>query len=572
MKLSILTLIVLLFGNSLLAQNEFVINIHETDDPDALNPLTFNAANAENIVDNIFCRLLEVNRKTFDLEPALAASRPEVIELTTGKYKGGMSLTYEIHPKAVWDNGTPVTGNDYIFTIKAIKHQKTNAQSLRATVEFIDDIVIDNENPKKFTIYSKQPYFMAEAASGNLVHVLPEYIYDPNGVLRNVPISSLKRIRDYTTAMNNFSERFNSEDYASDPNYVVGCGPYQLKEWDKGGAITLKKKSDWWGNQVPDNMHLKAYPDKIVYKIISGSTWVLSKMSMGELDIVRNVAPDKFLSAKNSGEYDHMIDFYNPTQFAYHYLGFNTRNPKLSDKRVREAIACLVNRDEIIKAVFNGEAIKLNTPISPDKAYYNKSIKGVEYNTKRAKDLLSKAGWRDTDGNDVLDKKINGKVVDLRLKYNYNKGNAVRKQIGLLLKEELAKVGIKLDLYPIDFSDLLAVANKRTFEIIALAWVNSPGLDDLKKVWHTSAILEGGSNRVGFGSAKTDKIIDEIRTTLDEKKRKDLYLSIQREIVAEHPYVFLVVPNEFIMIRKGLKYPELGPVRPGYVTRLFQKE
>jgi len=572
MKLLMLTVLVLLLGNVLSAQNEFVIKIHETDDPDGLNPLTFSAANAENIVDNIYCRLLETNRKTFDLEPALAVERPVITELTSGKYKGGMSLTYEIHPKATWDNGTPVTANDYVFTIKAIKHQKTHAQSLRATVEFIDDIVVDESNPKKFTIYSKQPYFMAEAASGNLVHVLPEYIYDPSGALRNVPFATLKRIREYTTEMNTFSDRFNSEEYASDPKYVVGCGPYQLEEWDKGGSITLKKKSDWWGDQVSDNIHLRAYPDKIIYKIISGSTWVLSKMSMGELDIVRNVAPDKFLSAKNSGEYDHMIDFYNPTQFAYHYLGFNTRNPKLSDKRVREAIACMVNRDEIIETVFNGEAVKLNTPISPDKSYYNQSIKGIEYNAKRAKELLNKAGWKDTDGDDIVDKKINGKVVNMRLKYNYNKGNAARKKIGLLLKDELEKIGIRLDLYPIDFSDLLAVANKRTFEIIALAWVNAPGLDDLKKVWHTSAILEGGSNRVGFGSSKTDKIIDEIRVTLDEKKRKELYLAIQREIVAEHPYVFLVVPNEFIMIRKGLKYPELGPIRPGYVTRLFQRE
>lgn len=572
MQYVIILLLVLVYS-PISGQEEFTINVHEISDPDGLNPLTSKAANAENIEDNIFCRLLEFSRQNFQLEPALAKSRPIIKEPQKGKYKGGMSLTYEIHPEATWDNGAPVTGMDYLFTIKVIKHQKVESAGRRLSLEFIDDIEVDPSNPKKFTIYSKKVFFLAETMTGNAVHILPEYIYDPQKVMRTASIAELDGgPKNYSEALNEFADDFNSAKYASDVEFVKGCGPYELKEWNAGENIILMRKKDWWGDKVADNIYLKAYPSKIVYHIMPGMGWVLSKLKEGELDIVRNVPPKRFFSAKKEEEYAQIIDFHDPSQFAYHYLALNSQSPKLSDKRVREAIACAVNRERVVKEIFGSAAMKVNTPISPHRTYYNIKLKGVEYDLEHSKDLLAKAGWKDTDGDDILDKKIDGKTVKLRLKYNYNKGNLVRKAIGEMLKKDLATIGVKMDLYPIDFASLLANANARDYEIIALAWVNTPGSDDLKNVWHTSADTESGGNRVGFGNSKTDRIIDEILVTLDENKRKELYLEIQELIVAEHPYVFLVVPNQLIMIRKGFKYPYLGPIRPGYITRLFQKE
>lgn len=568
----VITLLIALFCFPVLGQKDFTINVHESGDPDGLNPLTSKAANAENIEDNLFCRLLEFNRESFQLEPALAVRRPIIKTLDKGKYKGGMSLSYEIHPKAVWDNGSPVTGNDYLFTIKALKHQKVESGGRRLRAEFIADVEVDPSDPKKFTIYSKKVMFMAEAISGNSFHILPEYVYDAKKVLRGISIPELDDKRKvYSEAVNEFADDFNSAKYSSEEGFVVGCGPYRLVEWSTGDLISLERKKDWWGDQV-DNKYLKAYPSKINYHIISSIGWAFSKFEKGELDIIRNVPPKRFKEAKEDEAYLKMTEFHDPSQFAYHYLAFNSRNPKLSDKRVREAIACAVDQDRIVNELFGGAAMKAKTPISPHRMHYNINIKGVTYDLDKAKELLAKAGWKDSDGDDILDKKIDGKQVKLRLKYNYNKGNVVRKAIGEMLKTSLAEIGIKMDLYPIDFADLLATANERNFDIIALAWVNTPGSDDLKNVWHTSSDVDGGGNRVGFGNARTDRMIDEILVTLDEQRRKELYLELQEEIVAEHPYVFLVVPNQLIMIRKGFDYPELGPVSPGFVVRWFQQK
>ncbi|MGH1338687.1 MAG: ABC transporter substrate-binding protein [Aureispira sp.] len=549
----------------------FTINVHETSDPYSLNPVTSTAANAENIEDNIFCRLLDYNRMNFQLEPALAAEMPEVKVPTKGPYKGGMALTYEIHPSATWDNGTPVTGYDYLFTVKAAKHQGVESPR-QSSLSFIKEIKVDESNPRKFTIYSKSLSSMSEMITGYNVHLLPEQVYDPKQILRTVKLSDLEGdTKRYSTAVQEFAEDFGADKYSAGIDFIEGCGPYQLVEWITGDKVILERKKAWWGDNVDDNIHLKAYPERIVYHIIPSSNWALSKLEKGELDIVRNVPPRLFYEAQEKAEYKNRVTFHEPSQFAYHYLAFNSKSPKLADKRVRQAIAHAIDRDRIVKELFGGAAMKVNTPVSPHRMHYNLNVKGVEFDLKRAAELLEKAGWKDTDGDDVLDKKIEGQLVKLRLKYNYNRNNTVRKGIGKLLKESLAKIGVRMDLYPIEFPVLLQNARNREYEIIALAWVNSPGSDDLKNVWHTSADTKSGGNRVGFGNAKTDKLIDQILVSLDENERKSLYLEFQERVAAEYPYAFLVVPNQLVMIREGLKYPALGPVRPGYVTRLFKQ-
>lgn len=564
--------LIALFSFPVLGQKEFSMNVHEMSAPDGLNPLTSKAANAESIEDNIFCRLLEFNRENFQLEPALAVKEPIIETLTKGKYRGGMSLTYEIRPEATWDDGTAVTGMDYLFTIKAVKHQGVKSGGRRLRAEFIADVVINADNPKKFTIYSRKVMFMAEAISGNSFHILPEHIYDPQKTLREISIPELDYDQEeYSEEVKLFAANFNDAKYATEEQFVIGCGPYKLAEWEGNELIKLERKANWWGDQV-DNQYLKAYPSKINYHIVPSIGRTFLKFEKGEIDIIRDVPFQRFKEAKENESYVNMTEFHDPSQFAYHYLAFNSKNPKLSDKRVREAIASAVNQERIVNEFFGGEAMKAKTPISPHRMHYNINTKETAYDLEYAKELLAKAGWKDTDGDDILDKRIEGKQVKMRLKYNYNKGNVVRKQIGEMLRRSLAEIGVKMDLYPIDFADLLKIGNDRTYEIIALAWVNTPGSDDLKNVWHTSSDVPGGGNRVGFGNAKTDRMIDDILVTLDEDVRKKIYLELQKEIVAEHPYVFLVVPNQLIMIRKGFEYPELGPVSPGFVARWFQQK
>jgi peptide/nickel transport system substrate-binding protein len=162
------------------------------------------------------------------------------------------------------------------------------------------------------------------------------------------------------------------------------------------------------------------------------------------------------------------------------------------------------------------------------------------------------------------------KKENMTIDYKYNQGNMVRKSIGQLLKDEAERVGIEVSLSPVDFPTLISDADKRNFDMVALAWVKTPGLDDMKQIWHTSSDVEGGSNRLGFGNAASDAIIDEIRTTLDPDKRKDLYFKIQEMIYDEQPCVFLFVPRELIAIHNRFEGTETTSMRPGYREASFK--
>ena len=547
------------------------LTIHELGDPDGLNPGTSTAANALYIQNNLFCKLLVYDPQTLDLIPQLAVSRPEINVLDDG----GMSLTFEILAEATWDNGTPVTAEDYVFTLKAIRNPKVNSAQIRPYFEFIDRVEVDPNNNKKFTVYSKQRYFRAEESCGQETFILPEYHYDPEGIMRNFTVQQLGDPQNQDqlkkdASIIRFANEFNDPKYSLQKGLIVGCGPYNLSEWETRQRIVLERKENWWGDKIKDNKMLQANPPRIVYKTIPDITAAISNAKDGQLDVIRSIQPTKFIDLKDDANFHSTFDLSQPEQFAYYYIGFNMKKPQFTDKRVRRAITHLINRDEMIESIFESLAVKTNGPINPKKKYYNTDLEDIQYDIEKAKALLAEAGWKDSDGDNILDKMIAGKKETMTIDYKYNQGNMVRKSIGQLLKDEAERVGIEVTLSPVDFPTLISDADKRNFDLVALAWVKTPGLDDMKQIWHTSSDVEGGSNRLGFGNAASDAIIDEIRTTLDPEVRKDLYFKIQKMIYDEQPCVFLFVPRELIAIHNRFEGTETSSMRPGYRESSFK--
>ena len=546
--------------------------VHNLGDPDKLNPLTSSSADASYIQQQIYAPLLAYNPATLELEPYLAIDRPEIKEINEGEFAGGMTMEIELQPEAKWANGEHITAHDVLFTIKAIKNPKTNAAVQRPYFEFVNKVVIDPNNPKKFTVYSKERYFLAESSLGGM-YILPEYVYDPERIMRRFTVEQLndKKAQEALSVnpdIKRFADFFNDGRFERDPQYIVGAGPYTLKEWKLSEYIILERKTDWWGDKVKDRRMLRAEAPKIIYKIVSDAVPALAQMKNEELDVMVGIKPESFIELQQDKDFNRVYELSTPDQFSYLYLGFNTKNPKFSDKRVRRAFAHLVNKEDIISALYQDLAIPTNGPINPRKSYYNNDLPAIEFDPAKAKALLAEAGWTDTNGNGIVDKEINGKRVEMKVMYKYNQGNAIRKNIGLLLQEEAKRVGVDIQVVSREWTVFLEDTKRRDFELMSLAWVQGPGLDDLKQIWHTSSDSPDGSNRVGFGNETSDKIIDEIRVTLDEAKRDSLYKEIQRIIYEEQPYVFLCVPSERISVHRRFEAEsrKTSALRPGFMV------
>ena len=543
-------------------------------EPDKINPLITTSVYSRIVYEPIFLYLLQFDPQSLEIAPQLAKSRPQIEELTDGPFAGGVSYTFEILDEAVWDDGTPILAKDFEFTLKVLFNPLVNAAPVRAYLEFIRDIEIDADNPKKFTVYTNQKYIVGEAAIGN-IPIYPTYVYDKEGLMSDYALSDLTD-PDKSAELSEdenikaFADIFNSAEYGREKGNVVGSGAYSFESWESGQRIVLKKKKNWWGDKL-DNPLLAAYPDQITYKIIPDQTTTVAAIKAQEIDVTAQIDAKDFTDMKDDEMVNKYFNLYSPTALQYYYIGMNTkdRTGKLSDKRVRRALAHLVDVDQLINDLFYGLAERTVGPIHPSKSYYNKDLKPIEYNVEKAQSLLAAAGWEDSDGNGILDKEIDGEQVDLKISYITTSTSKFGRSLAEILTANFKKAGVELDVELLEFRQLIERLRSRDYEMNSGGWGQDPVPADLKQIWHTESDRPDGSNRVGFGNAESDALIDQIRVTLNEDERVDMYMRIQEVVYEEQPYIFLFSPRERIAIHKRFN-TTVTSLRPGYIINDFQ--
>ena len=547
--------------------------IYIPGDIDKLNPVTYTSAYGGYANEKIFMQLEDVDKDSFQIFPALVKARPEIKLIDDGEYKGGMSLTYEIRPEAAWDNGTPVTGDDIAFTIRAYKNPDVDAEAQRPWLEFINDVVIDPQNNRKFTYMCKGRYFLSEYSAG-LSPVIPEYVYDAGKLMRKFSVKDLNDPKTVAKLKSNpdiikFAKDFNSEKYSREKEFVSGCGPYALDQWITGQRVILKKKANWWGDKLRNvNSDFVANPSKITYEVIVDVNAATAALKGEKIDVLSGLkAKDYMELSADKGMNDRYV-FSKPNQLAYSYIGLNNRNEKLSDVKVRRALAYCIDVDKIIEKISYGMAKRVTGPISPSKPYYNKDLKPIPFDIAKAGQLLDEAGWKDTDGDGIRDKVINGQKVKLSLEAKYPSGSDVVEKIMTLFAENCKKAGVEVTQAQREWTVFLQETKAHNFEMTFGSWISAPIPDDPKQIWSTTS-YEGGSNYVGFGDQNSDALIEKIRSELDDTKRTELYKEFQKVVYDAQPYIFMSTPLNRLAIHARFDHADPKVARPGYTETEF---
>ena len=554
------------------------LSIAITKEPASLNPIIGAGDPYSGQVSNrhIYMSLLDNDAKMLDLVPVLAKAMPTVALITEGEYKGGVSYSYEILDEAVWDNGKPVTGYDYAFTIKTILNPKTNANKIRAYFDFIKDVQIDAQNPKKFTVIESRQYIKAEEVTGTL-YILPEYALDPQGLMKDFTIAELsnklvveKIAKEANNKLQQFADGFNSPKTGNDKTTVVGCGAYSLDSWTPSQSIVIKKKANWWGATLGAKNDLyKAVPEQIVYKMNTNAAALIGELQAGTLDVMNPIPPPNFAELQKDDKFKEKYALENPVAAYWTHIGINTKNPKLADKNVRRALAHLMNVDEIIAKVMKGVGTRIVSPFSPAKDYYAKDLKPIEYDIAKAKELLAAAGWKDSNGNGIVDKNINGKVTDLTLRFLVPTV-APGENIGLLFKEWCKAAGVNIEIDKKEAAVMREDLKKRNFELYYTAAGVDTGLDDPQQFWHSSSDTPDGSNTYGFANVQADKLIDQIVVTLDKTKRNELYHQFQVLLYDEQPVIYLTQPRLRLAYNKRISNMSFSTLSPSYFEQSFE--
>jgi peptide/nickel transport system substrate-binding protein len=517
---------------------------HELSDPEQLNPLTSSDAVSSDISAFIFEALLTRDPRTLEIKPLIASARPEIAQ-------DKLTYTFKIRKDARFQDGRPVTGEDVLFSVKAVKCPFVNAPFLRVYYNsLIDAELID---PYTIRFVTKEPYFQNESVLGG-VPLLPRHYYDPDNLLQRVTVKALAQDpAKLPPEVKQFGEQFN-KNYNRNP---LGSGPYKFNGWKTGSDIELIRNPNYWGNGKEGID--QPYLDRLKFRFVNNMDAALNRLKSGSLDYMEALQPVQAVRGTASERFNREFkkyEYYAPT---YTYIGWNNEHPIFRDKRVRQAMTYLTDRKLIVKSVLFGLGEVVDSHIYLFRPEYDKSLVSYPFDRQKALALLGEAGWKDTDGDGVLDNVVDGKRIPLRFEIKVNSGNALRKSVALVLLDELKKHGIAASVRELDWTIFLNDVKNHHFDAVVLGWQMSTIEPDAYQVWHSTQAANKGSNAISYKNSRVDEILEKYRREFDAQKRIEMYKEFQQILHEEQPYTFLFVSKRISVVHRRFQGVEVFP-------------
>ena len=527
---------------------------HMLSDPEQLNPLTSNDSGSARILEAIFDSLLDREPQTLELRPQLATARPQISE-------DRLIYTFTLRRDAHFQDGKPLTGQDILFSLKAIKNPWVNAPHRRVyyqslvQAELVDDYIL--------RLVAKEPYFLNESVFGQ-VTVLPRHYYDPEGLLEALSVAEIAAMQPGDAALEaspqgmrarKFAEQFNTN-FSRNP---MGSGPYKFHSWKTGQEVVLQRDLRYWG--LGKTGLDQSYIDQRTLRVFNNPDAALVALKAGELDAM-SLQPIQHLRQTSGARFDKQFakhQFFAPS---YSYLGWNNTHPIFSDIRVRQAMTYLTNRQQMAKTILFELGEVVSGPIYLFRPEYDKTLVPYPYDPQKALQLLGEAGWKDSDGDGILDKMIDGQKVPFRFEIKFNSGNEIRKSVALTVQDELKKHGIDASVRQLDWTIYLDDVRHHRFDAIILGW-GMPAIEpDEYQVWHSSQAENKGSNHVSYKNTRADALLEEYRRTFDPQKRIELYREFQQILHQEQPYTFLFIQKSILAVDRRFQNITLYPGGP----------
>jgi peptide/nickel transport system substrate-binding protein len=552
---------------------ENVVIYHVIGEPDDMHPTNGNSASRTWILG--YTQHYVMASDIVELKGA----RPDVVKGPPTVSADELQFTYELRDEPRWDDGTQLSVEDVIYTFKANKCPLTNNPHAKPYLENLLDIVVDAANPRKFTLVMKKKYIQ------NIVFLtdyplMQESYWDKNKTLRKYTFAQFddpKFNKDAAKDLNAWATEFNDAKYSRDPKHLVGMGPYRFEDWKPGQSYTLVRKTDHWTSKLAEpTVYQQAHPEKIIFKINTDANSQGLEFKTQALDGSTEMATDKVLELQADPVFNENYHSRFTNTYNYSYMAFNGRPDGVEhkkffdDKRVRRAIAMLISVDELNQVLNKGKSTRMVGPVSPLKAEYNSDLVLIERNLEGAKQLLDAAGWKDTDGNNIRDKVIDGKKVQFEFNLNYMTTQVQWKDQAQMIAEGLYEAGIKCNITPLDFAVHYDLARNHKFDAMLAAWAGSSVPEDFTQIWHSSSWASKGSNYTGFGNAESDALIDSIKYTLDDNLRHPMVKQLQAMIYDEQPYVFMWASTRRNIIHKRFGNGDMYFERPGVLINSWK--
>ena len=442
-----------------------------------------------------------------NLHPALAVSWEQPDDL--------MSITFHLRQDVTFHDGTPFNAEAIKFNFDRIVDPATESYGAADFIRPYDHTEIVDDYTVR--IHWKTPYPFLNVAGWMRSYFPP-----------NSPAAVEKWGEDYGTQA------------------LVGTGPYIFKEWVLGDHITVVKNPDY--NWAPDiYSHPQPYPDSITFKFVEEAGTSAAILQTGEAHILLRLATQYVGLLGTDPKYVLLKDDMSGPGTMY---VMSTTYPKTADLRVRQALEYAIDRDTIMLTVYSG----LNTPqygplskITP--CYDEVSSSLYSYDPEKAKALLDEVGWRDEDGDGILEAHgvegfADGTPFDDFTIYSFNLME------GEALQAQMTAIGIGAQVLSARLPIRMEKARAGDFGLMVLAW-RSPDPSILSTLWHSSQI--GAWNFSMYVDPEMDAWLDEAQSLPDMSDRCELYNKVQLRMMEQALEIPIYTANQIVAMRSEIQ-------------------
>jgi peptide/nickel transport system substrate-binding protein len=433
-----------------------------------------------------------------------------------------MSIAFRLRPDARWHDGQRVSGRDVRFTYRVYTNPAIGSPTADELAD-IDSVSVRDSLTAVFWFNRRSPrQFFAAAAQ---MSILPEHL------LSRLSPDSMKE--GALTRM------------------PVGTGRYRLVEWSRGSHVELRA--------VPRHYRGEAGIARVIWSVSPDFSAAIAKVLGGEADVFEGPSRDYLPQLAARGDFN----LKSLPGMDYAFMQFNLRDPArpsiphplFGSRDLRRAVTMAVDREAIVRNIFDTLARVSIGPMVRALPTTDTALNQIPYDPARADALLDSLGWRRPAQGTTRMRA--GKKLAFPLLVPVSSSN--RRKAGVLLQEQLRRVGIEVKLDEMEFATFSSRQRARQFDAILSAWTLGSTPASVRVTWTGNAARPGGLNYGAYSNPRFDAFIDSALATVDVDRAREYYRRANQVIIDDAPAVWIYEPRKVLAIQRRIRTPPMRP-------------
>ncbi|HYU36023.1 MAG TPA: ABC transporter substrate-binding protein [Thermoanaerobaculia bacterium] len=405
------------------------------------------------------------------------------------------TLTFHLRKNLVWSDGAPLTAEDVRWTWQAQTNPDVSWESSYMK-ESIPDVEVVDPQTVRFhysRVYAKQ---MQDANEGR---ILPQHLWG------QIPFAKWRDNADW------FKQ------------HLVASGPFKIGSWTPQQELVLVRNERYWEKDRP-------YLDRVVMRVVPDAGSLLTQLLNGELDFIFQVSVDD--AARVEARHDlYLVSFWSNL---YVVVAWNGTRPLFADPDVRRALTLGIDRQAIVDTLLPGGNGRVAvSPIIQSIWAHDKTLQPWPYDPAEARRILAAKGWKDSNGDGILDR--GGKKFSFELASNA--GNQARNDAAVMIQQQLRKIGVQATPRILEFNSLVTNSRSGDFDAIIMGFSIDTSLD-LSGNFHSRSI-PSGDNFFHYSNPEVDRLIDLAASQKDLAAGEPYLHQVERLIHRDQPVTFL---------------------------------